>query len=89
MKTNALFIGFFILLGTLIMSGQKMNIYEPKAFKLMDYRGNINVSGQAFSSFYEGQDQEHYGYRYGLGGFLGTKSYIYHPNFLTLNRHLS
>ncbi|MEL4455107.1 hypothetical protein [Lutimonas vermicola] len=59
--------------------------YKITPFKLMSYSGNINVNGQFNNTFFEDEQGFHYGYHYGVGGFLATQSYVYHPNFLTLS----
>lgn len=72
-----------ILLG--IKSYSQQRGIEAKAFKLMSYSGNINLNGQYNKTFFGDESGYHYGYQYGAGGFLATRSYVYHPNFLTLD----
>lgn len=76
-------IWLLLLLGLKVYSQQ--NGFKTKAFKLLSFSGNINVNGQYNKTFFGEEDGFHYGYQYGVGGFIGTQSYIYHPNFLTLN----
>ncbi|WP_223550798.1 hypothetical protein [Aestuariivivens sp. NBU2969] len=72
----------FFFMGMLFYS-QQTNIAKAP-WRLLSYSGNLNVNGSYYKSFFEKVEDENYGYQYGVGGFISTQSYVYHPNFLTL-----
>lgn len=70
-----------LLIFTIIELNAQSKGYKISPFKLLSYSGNINVNGQFNNTFFGDEQGFHYGYQYGVGGFLATTSYVYHPNF--------
>ena len=58
--------------------------YPITPFRLLSYNGNISAYGTYYDSSFGSNESEHIGYKYGFGGNISTRSYVYHPNFLTL-----
>ncbi|MDT8413367.1 MAG: hypothetical protein RQ875_12955 [Vicingaceae bacterium] len=67
------------------ISYSQQNSVKIAPWSLLSYGGNINLNGQYYNSTFLQEGTQNFGYQYSPGGFISTQSYVYHPNFLTLN----
>jgi hypothetical protein len=82
MMRKKIVIWIVFLFGAICYAQQ--NGVSPRAFKLQSWNGYVSLNGQYVNSF-SGFDYVQGSYSFGGGIFLNTRSYVWHPNFLTLS----
>ncbi len=82
MMRKRIVIWILFLFGAICYAQQSGIAIKP--FKLQSWNGYVSLNGQYVNSF-SGFDFVQGSYSFGGGIFLNARSYIWHPNFLTLS----